>query len=364
VQVTTEQDTTTEPAEPGPWRPSRRAKITALVLAVLLVVGVTGAIVISNHNADAPVAAVREYVDAIARGDAAAANRMVDPGRFADGVDRALLSDEVLRSAKRRIMVEDVRLDAFAKLYEDVVEVQVDYTLGPNYDVTVVLRAQRAGTTAGVLADWQVIDPLLVPARVETNEPALETARLGAGTVPVSGPEGGRFPEHRFYVYPGEYEVGGHESRYLAAAPEAFVATTTSSDERPADIDRQVVKVPLTYRATPELVSAVADRLAPHVTACVAAVPNVPGDCPDPLRLYDSLPGIRLDRQPVIDSISSYQVEYQGDRTEPSLRMRADDGQFSFVDEDGERSEQRFSAYARIVVTPGDDLSITFTGAL
>ncbi|MGH3758718.1 hypothetical protein [Actinophytocola sp.] len=61
------------------WRPGR-AMIG--VLAVLVAVGVTAGILVTNlaeDDDDALVAAVRAYVDAIARGDASRANAMVDP---------------------------------------------------------------------------------------------------------------------------------------------------------------------------------------------------------------------------------------------------------------------------------------------
>jgi hypothetical protein len=66
---------------------------------------------------------------------------------------------------------------------------------------------------------------------------------------------------------------------------------------------------------------------------------------------------------PLIDSIQSYQVDYPAEREKPPLRMHSSDGRFSFT-ADGERGDENFYAYARIVVTPEDDLTITFTGEL
>jgi hypothetical protein len=350
--------------EVASWRPSKRAKVAALVLAVLLVVGVTGGIVVFNHNVDAPVDAVRAYVDAIARGDATTANRLADPKRFGDGVDPKLLTDEVLRSAKERISVKEVHLDD-GNASSDVVAVRVEYSLGTNQGATVLLRAKRSGTTAGVFHEWQILDPLLVPVRVETNEPQLETASLGAATVPVSGSDYGGFPEHRFFVYPGVYDLRGHESRYLSADADPLVATSHGYGYRPADDENQLARAVLWYRATTELTDTVRTKLAGHVTACVAAMPKVPRNCPEELSTYaDFATGVRLARQPVIESISSYQVEYHADgTTEPSLRMIARDGRFSF-DYHGERDNEEFMVYARLLVTPADDLTVTFTEAL
>ena len=363
--MTTEQDATSEPTTPAPASgPSRRAKISALVLAVLLVVGVTGGILVTNHNVDAPVDAVREYVEAIARGDATTANRLVDPAGFADGVDPDLLTDEVLRSAKQRIEIEDVNLYFDADLSADVVGVQVEYDLGQNRGATVVLRAKRAGTTAAVLHDWRVIDPLLVPVSLGANEPRVDTARFGAATVPVGG-MGSGWPQRRFFVYPGVYALRGRDSRYVTAEPKDVVATSTGYDERPANTGGQVVESWLAYRATPELLRAVDSKLTPHLTACFAAVPNVPRDCPAELRLdADYANGARLGRRPVIASIEAYQVDYAGERTEPALRMRAENGRYTYTGADGEPYNTEFTVYARIVVTPEDDLTVTFTSAL
>jgi hypothetical protein len=351
-------------AAPGVPRRSRRAVAAAIALTVLLVAGIVVGTVAVNHNADAPLAAVRAYVDAIARGDAAAANAAVDPRHFADGVDRALLTDDVLGSAAQRIVVRQVDLNFDADIAADVVKVDVTYDLG-NTQTSVVLRAKRAGTTAGLLHDWRVIDPLLVPVRVETNEARLDTASLGGATVPVSGPVRDGFPERHFFVYPAIYELRGHESRYLTAAPNPVVATGRDFEERPADTDTQTAEAQLSYRATPELVKTVTGRLATYVADCVARAPDVPPNCPYFLDAYaDFATNIRLHRQPTLDSIQSYQVDYRPDgTTKPSLRFAAGSGSFSYVGSDGEDRNQEFSASGRIVVTPDDDLTVTFTGS-
>jgi hypothetical protein len=347
-------------AAAGP-RPRRRWWILALVAVVLVAAAITGAVIVSGRNEDAPVEAVRAYVDAIARGDASTANSLVDPTSFGPGVDPALLTDEMLRSATQRITVGGVDLDFSADLDADVVEVEVDYTLGDVRSV-VMLRAKRAGTTAGLLHEWRVIDPLLVPVRVQTNESSQETAGFGAGTVPVSGPEYDGFPQHRFLVYPGVYPLRGHESRYLEAPPETVVAANGDPRARPSDADNDTVDGVVNYRATTELTGILTDRMAKHVTACFAALPKVPANCPETLLNNVSLlRSARVDRQPVIGSVQSYQVDYRGERTEPSLRMISRDGSFAYTDTDGATGDEPFIVYARITVTPEDELTITFT---
>jgi hypothetical protein len=340
----------------------RWAEIGSLALAVLVVAGVVGGYVVTKLDEHAALAAVRGYVDAIARGDASAANATVDPARFGSGVDPALLTDELLGSAKDHITVEDLHLGPDADLSADIVDVLVDYRLG-KVPATASLRVRRADTTAGVLHDWRVIDPLLVPVLIETNEPSTATATLGTAAVPVSGPDATGWPQRRFFVYPAVYELHGHDSRYLTATRHLVVATTYGRYERPANTDGQPVHLLLYYRATPELADAVNQKVRSHVTACFAAVPKVPRDCPADLADYsDYVTGIRLERQPRVVSIVSFQVEYRGVRaTVPSLNFFAENGAFSYTAEGG-RGQATFDISGGIVVSPDDELTVTFTG--
>jgi hypothetical protein len=158
------------------------------------------------------------------------------------------------------------------------------------------------------------------------------------------------------------YELGGHPSRYLSAPPQDVVAMNLDYGARPADADGYDVTEVVYYRATTELKDILDDRMADHAAACVAAVPKAPANCPYTiLSSADLVTSMRLDRQPVVGSIQTYQVDYEGERTEPSLRMISREGLFAYTDIDGARGTEVFIVYARIVVTPDDELSITFT---
>jgi hypothetical protein len=353
--VTTEPDTASEEPTAAEaeerWRPTRRFRIAALVLAVLLVAGITGGVIVMSHNESAPLDAVRAYVDAIARGDASGANAMVDPERLKQDVDPALLTDKVLGSAEERITIKDVHLDTDADPAADIVEVQVNYTLG-EYEETVTLRAERTVATLGVLDNWRVIDPLLVPVQLDTNLPSFDTASLGGtATVPVGGEVDAGWPERRFFIYPGVYDLSGQKSRYLTTQAEDVV-THTDLSLRPPTVH---------YEVTPELVNEVLKRLTKHLNACVAAMPKVPGDCPRVLDAYaDFATGVKLDGAPTVDYIGANQVEHGSDgKTEPPLQFSAG-GYFSYSNEEGEWTRDRFNANGQIAVTPDDDLTVTF----
>lgn len=327
------------------------------MLAALLVAGLVVVVVVSGRNQDAPLVAVREYVEAIARGDAGAANAAVDPRAFSPGVDPALLTDAVLGSATERIVLDDVELDLGADLDSDVVAVRVTYTLAKRPS-TIVLHARRAGTTAGVLDRWQVIDPLLVPVRVATNEAALRGGTLGPAPIPVTGP--GR-PEQRFFVYPAVYELRGAESRYVRAELVEVVANRPEYGEPPKDTDEQVVRAALTYRATPELVSVATTRMTEHLTACLATSPRVPPGCPFELygRAEEGGANLRLVQQPV----ASVEYVHKGDPSNPFLALHARDGRVAYTERGRERTAT-FLVHGRVVVTAEDDVTVTFTPSL
>jgi hypothetical protein len=362
-----------EPDAQPPAAPARRRRTWILAIAglVVVVLVVTGVIVVSIRNDDAPTDAAREYLDAIASGDGPTANALVDPGSFADDVDPELLTD-ALRSAKKRITVEEVNLADNAEPNADVVGVEVTYRLnhrsagGLMERATVTVRVKRAGTTAGVLDDWQVIDPLLVPLIVENNQAWLRPASLDGTPVPVSGPSIDGWPKRRFYVYPGVYELRGHKSRYLTATPQTIVAVAHGHDEHPpTGDDEQLVGVrwlSLYYQGSSELTSIVDDRLTDHVTACFAAMPKELPDCPRSPRFAKDMQLTRQPDQPTFDR--DYLENFTDDELESTWNFRADNGSYSYIDEDGERQTQSFTAEGSIVLTPDDDLTVIFKAPL
>ena len=347
-----------------PWRALlSRARIASLrpvltarvVVSGLVVAGIVTAVLVHNYNEDAPMTAVREYVDAIARGDATAANATVDPPKSVEGVDPALLTDQVLASAEERITVDKITAGTY--LGRDVVEFEVTYSLTgiPSY---AEMRVERAGHFAGVFEKWRVIDPLLAPVRIRTSEPGLDTVTIGGVTVPARG-EGLEPPEKRL-MYPGTYEVRGVQSRYLATEPGVIAVRHHSSTE--GTESPSVTKV-VVYEATPELTSVVTTRLADHVSACFAAFPDRPAGCPEGLYFGgDALRDIELVEQPQLESIQFSHVKQRADgSTEPPLRLLTRHGRFEYLLENGRRLSNIFFVRGQITVTSRDELTITFT---
>ena len=87
-------------------------KLMAAALVLAVVVGIGALTVQFVKDAGDPAPAVREYLDAIAAGDATAANRMLDfetgEGERLEDAEGGLLSDAVLGSAVERIEVHRV----------------------------------------------------------------------------------------------------------------------------------------------------------------------------------------------------------------------------------------------------------------
>jgi hypothetical protein len=85
----------------------RRVKRAIVTIVVLAVLGGVGALSIMFANwTRTPEATVRQYLDYLAAGNASAATAMVDPGL--PNEQRGFLTNDVMASAKSRIVVEDV----------------------------------------------------------------------------------------------------------------------------------------------------------------------------------------------------------------------------------------------------------------
>ncbi|GAA1295223.1 hypothetical protein [Saccharothrix xinjiangensis] len=245
---------------------TRKRLLVGWSVGLFAVAVVAGWSLVSSHNEDVPVTAVREYVEAIARGDATRANGLVDPGT---GDRTALLTDEVLSSARQRLVVGDVRTTS-PQPWGEVVEVEVDWRLSePGFSST-RLRVQRTGAEFGVLDTWRVLDPLLASVVVETNEPRTSTARIGPATVPVGAPGHLRAVP----AYPAVYEVRGIGSRYLAAEP-------TEVSARPDQPSRgqEFSRGRLEYTTTEALRAELDTRISEHLATCLSAA-DVGADCP------------------------------------------------------------------------------------
>ena len=331
-------------------------RVVLIAAAAAVAVAVTGVFVVRAENQDAPVEAVRAYVEAIARGDGAAANA-VDPRSFATDADPDVAA-AALASATERIAITDVALDRFADTDADTIDVRVEYRLAgiPN---SVILRVVRADP--GLVDTWRVLDPFLIPVRFQSTVPALDTATLGTASVPVGGLLTEGHPERRVHLYPGVYPVTAKESPYLRPTRiTPLHADTRNYGQRPADEPLNTVDAVIDYEATPALINLVTERLAKHIPACFAKAPAVPSGCPEEVRTHAARTP-RLSHLPALESITEYQTR-NGD-AKPPLRFIATDGRMTYKADDGDRSDS-FHVYGHIAVNGEGEPTITFTEEL
>lgn len=309
--------------EPNPVPATRRRRRGIFWLAGLVVLAgaaVAGWLILQDradeHNAAAPVEAVRTYVDAIARGDATTANDLVDPSTFADDVDPALLTDKMLDSADERITILDVARgdassgDESSETVEVVVTFRImaeklsgdpdsrDLPRGP-VDDSVTLRATRTDSDLFGFETWEVRDPFLVPVTIMAGGAPAETGTFGSESVPLNDLRARKEPQ-RVFVYPALYPLRGPEvSQHLEQWPgrqflEAFDGARPAADSEPTP-------AALIYTTTDKLRDMVSAKVAEHVQTCLTASP-FPPDCPTPLESSDSTT-VRVTEAPTVGDI-------------------------------------------------------------
>lgn len=389
----TDGDGTADPAsvagpERRPWwkRVTPWQLVAVLGGAVVLAAAVAGFVVVSTHNSSAPADAVRDYVETIARGDAEAANRMVDPADFPGrAIDTSLLTDEVLGSANR-LRIEEVELREIDGEPADsvtfsphgaVAEVHVEYVIdgAENHRIQehrigdhrgdATLRARLTGSTLGLWEHWTVIDPLVVPAYVETSMhqvvgvAGMEGATIGGAAVPANRSGIDAFSRTYFLLYPGVYTVRGVESPYFTAEPETLVATQVSWDAdefwEPSDHTPPAGSARVGYDDTAQLRAKVADEMERALRACAEAVPDVREGCPNGISGNSDVTAATLDRLPEVRLGLAQSI---GDAP-PFLWLRSsEDGQVDVRFADGRERSTDFFVTGEVRIDEAGEVSV------
>jgi len=206
---------------PAPMSPrAKKVLVRSLIAGGAVVVVVIAGVVTTSvlrANVWGPAPTVRSYVDAIARGDAAAAERLSEVP-----ADASMLDTAVLKSAEDR--PEDVRVGRVTTS-GDTALATVSFTQGgENRSGQVTLR--RTGTAFLVKDEWRVTQPLADTVSV-TASSALEGAPVTVGGKKVGEIEDGQF---RSLAYPGKYEVKVGGSKYFTGGTKSVsVGSSTSS---------------------------------------------------------------------------------------------------------------------------------------
>lgn len=243
---------------------SRKGLIAGIVVACCLLLLVGAALVTAmllNAGPRSATALVTSYVDAVAAGDAATANRLVDPGVPEES--RKLLTNDVLRAADARISVADVTL-----VREDGSGATVDAVLTQHgKSVTHRFSLSKRPNDLLVLDNWELQDGLAAPVTVSVVGP--DPATVGSVTIPGS----------KQWMYPGDYTLSVPKSTYFDAETQSL---TVSPD--PTGVLQGVAfeRTP-TSALTDKVLAAVRSR----VTACAGVPTNMDAACPAATRNTD-----------------------------------------------------------------------------
>lgn len=259
------------------------------VIAVLVVTGAAIAVTTVNTQRGA-VAQAREYMDAIAAGQASRANELVDPNM--ETSQRGYVSDEMLASATERITVLDVTetdlspADSDANWFGAAVEptaatgrqtqnVQVTYRLG-GLTETAVLVAERVENELLVLERWQIITPLVFESAAGSShafDMTIGSVPVTPGRVESSTWEGNQPVSWvPFTAYPGIYPVAGSESEFYSVSTEPVRVGQPVEETVP---DRNVV-----YTPTEALETAVETAVTQKIDECAASTAASTDGCP------------------------------------------------------------------------------------
>ncbi|MGG7508638.1 hypothetical protein [Plantibacter sp. YIM 135249] len=233
---------TAAPKAPMDPKLKKRIILWSSIAGGALVLIAAAAITISTVNTTVygPGGQVQKYLDAIAAGDAKTANQIASPdksfldrygstsGDDATGDPRALLTNEVLKAADKRITNQTVSRTA---VYGDKATVEVRYKLdGKSYRDTVQL--DRTGKQAVFFDDWEIDSPLVGGISVYSGN-AGSSVSVNGVTVEASS-------DQTLLAYPAVYAVAAPESKYLTGKAQDVALTSFSAGGGSAFVDLEI----------------------------------------------------------------------------------------------------------------------------
>jgi hypothetical protein len=327
-----------------------RRRVMSVAGVMLMLVGVVWLVV--DDDADGAEDVVRAYAELVAKGDAPAANATVDP-RGIDGIDPALLTDDVFGLATEHIEVTDVSAGPDPYVDDDgKVSVQVRYRLAGEAHSAVVV-AQRDGGVLGFGRRWSVVTPLTVAVEAAYNRPGVGRARIGSAEIPV-----GTYPaaDRSVHVYPGTYPVTAVASTYFTAEDATVPLVADSESPLPEATPNAIG---FEYLPNARLRTEAGKIALDLLDACLTGSPDVSEEeCPYPTR--SDATGVRLTAKPTV-SIDDLQFEDRrepGDITNPIIVVV--EFPVAYTDSDGERRTEKRNFQGLIHITGDTRLRVDF----
>ncbi|WP_371029501.1 hypothetical protein [Pseudoclavibacter sp. JSM 162008] len=342
--------------QPMTGRTKRRLRIVGVCTTVAVLVVTASAIAITSVNTQrGAVAKVREYVEAIAAGDATHAGELVDPN--VETSQRDYVSDAMLASATERITVLDVvetELSPAApstSWFEEPAQephgsgretrnVQVTYRLGGTTEST-VLAVERIENEFLVLETWRVVTPLVFESVAGTSHAmdfTIGAVAAAPGPVETLTWEGSQPVSWvPFSAYPAIYPVSGTESTFYSVASEPVRVGPVEAEHVP---DRNLV-----YTPTDALTEAVDAAVTAMIDECVLSTDAAPDGCPFDTYVYGadtplswqvtSYPDVSVsttsDRFEVEDGLASFSYTGSSGRTSTGSSPIRTTGTFTVV---------------------------------
>ncbi|MBI5162128.1 MAG: hypothetical protein HY996_12070 [Micrococcales bacterium] len=232
----------------------RRAVLPWVAATLILVLASVAGISLASGTLFTATAFVRVYLDALARGDGAAAAAM--PGVVSSGAGGTLVT-----AADAMPGLDRIRVVSDAEVAPGRHRISVAWRSGGRIQGESAVTVERAGTTALVFPAWRFATP-----PTASLAPALrgdDRVAVGARTFEVRPGAALRV------LVPGAYAV-------------RMRSPVAQSDARPAVADRpgSVLRVRLTGRATPAFLARIEAQVRSALDACARQQVLYPRGCP------------------------------------------------------------------------------------
>lgn len=323
---------------PKPLSPAakRGLVIGASVVGGVALLAVAGAITVSVLNSSrTPEALAKQYVDAIAAGDAEAAGALVDPN-VSTG-QRAFLTNDVLKAASHRITGVSVKREGPGG--GDSAALVVGYRLD-GVTQQAYLTASKGEPEFAVLDTWKLDDSLVVPVQIQVTGEG--QASVGGVELPLEFEDG--YGQATVPMYPGVYELSSDGSKYFEL--EQKTLTVGSADDAFAE---------LSFAPTEALSDAVAQQVNKLLDGCLASTAADPDGCPFNAYTFHDETQVTWTKQ------GEPTIEIDGRGTQVSVEGTAI-GSYSedfFGTTRQQQDEDQYSMYGEIQVD-GDTVTVAF----
>ncbi|MEK0279165.1 heme utilization protein [Bifidobacterium mongoliense] len=331
------------PAKPMSAQAKRMIIIAAIVVAVLAALGIAYPVLNATVFGARPVA--ERYLQSIESGQYERANGIADP-QLEGGRD-ALLKDNAAKAGKR---MSNVRISA-TRSNGNVETVSFTYTVAGRMQSDTI-SVSPSGSRYLFFKNWKVTTPLLKDLAIYTTDSmtALDINGITVTEKNASEASGSGSSAMTFKVYPGEYAVSAHKSKYVTSDTVTVVAASRYS------ATARAIRPKATRQLTTDIEAAIKQKL----DVCARSTEMAPPGCP--IRGYafygdDSYKDIKwsITSYPRVSSVSLTGGSFYTSRGSATLSYQ----QKSFFDDSWEPQSDRTSIYLSGSFTlNGDELKV------